>query len=225
MGVILTDGMELGAGGGSSQITVVTNFSALPDPTTVAGKFYWCSASQGTKWLPLTLGGTYYNSGMYYSNGTSWEYHETPSQASQSQVNVGTNTTMFVTPATLSGYSRWNNIYNTPLIIGSAKKNNTTNTYLLTDNVYTNIVPIELPEPMLIKSISASSDGVETWDAEIHGNGSLIVGASLSLTATDSDTVDNLNILVASGTKLSLYCNGTDVKSPRIFVTLKRTIV
>lgn len=224
MGVILTDGMELGAGGGSSQITVVANYSALPNPTTVAGKFYWCSASQGTPWLPFSLGGTYYNSGLYYSNGTAWEFHKTPSQASQSQVNVGTNTTMFVTPATLNGYSRWANIYNTPLVLGGAKRRNTTNTYLLTDGVYTNIVPIELAESMIIKSISAGSDGAETWDAEIHNNGILIAGASLSLTATDSDTVDDLNISVPSGAKLSLYCNGIQVKSPRIFVTLKNNI-
>ncbi len=225
MGRILTDGTDLGSGGVSSNITVVANYSALPDPTTVAGQFFWCSASQGTPWLPFSLGGTYYNSGLYYSNGVSWEFHETPSNASQAVVNAGTNTTQFVTPATLSNYTRWNNIYNSPLMFGGAKNNNTTDTYLQIEGVFSNVVPIELPAAARIKSIIAASDGPETWTAEIHNNGSLIVGASLSLTAEASKTVDNLNILVGVGAKLSLYCNGTSVKRPRIFVTLSNPII
>lgn len=70
-------------------ITVVANYSALPDPTTVTGEFYWAEASQGTSWLPGSLGGTYYNAGMYYSNGVSWSYLETPYQATQLEVNAG----------------------------------------------------------------------------------------------------------------------------------------
>ena len=42
-------------------LTVVANYPALPNPTTVPNKFYWCSASQGTAWLPEALGGTFYN--------------------------------------------------------------------------------------------------------------------------------------------------------------------
>lgn len=87
---------------GGNDITVVANYSALPDPTTVSGKFYWCSSSQGTSWLPGSLGGTYYNSGMYYSNGTTWEYINVPFQATQSEVNTGTNTDKFLTPKTFN---------------------------------------------------------------------------------------------------------------------------
>lgn len=88
--------------GGGSDITVVANYSALPDPTTVSGEFYWCSSSQGTSWLPGSLGGTYYNSGMYYSNGTTWEYINVPFQATQSEVNTGTNTDKFLTSKTFN---------------------------------------------------------------------------------------------------------------------------
>jgi hypothetical protein len=88
-------------GGGGSTITVVANYAALPDPTTVSGQFYWCSASQGTYWLPGSLGGTYYNAGLYYSNGVSWEYTPTPYNASQAAVDAGTNDDQFVTPKTL----------------------------------------------------------------------------------------------------------------------------
>lgn len=90
-----------------TQITVVANYSALPDPTTVSGKFYWAEASQGTSWLPGSLGGTYYNSGMYYSNGVSWSFVNVPYQATQSEVNTGTNTDKFVTPDTLKNSSQW----------------------------------------------------------------------------------------------------------------------
>lgn len=83
-------------------ITVVANYSALPAVGTVTGQFYWCSASQGTKWLPGALGGTYYSAGMYYSNGVSWEFLDVPYNATQAEVNTGTNTDKFVTPATLS---------------------------------------------------------------------------------------------------------------------------
>lgn len=82
-------------------IIVVDNYSALPDPTTVSGKFYWAENSQGTSWFPGSLGGTYYNSGMYYSNGVSWNFMNVPYQATQSEVNIGTNTDKFITPDTL----------------------------------------------------------------------------------------------------------------------------
>jgi hypothetical protein len=99
--------IKFSSGGGGSDITVVANYSALPDPTTVSGQFYWCSASQGVEWtpdwawLPLGLGDPYFPKGMYYSNGTIWEYAPTPFQATQSEVNTGTNNDKFVTPETL----------------------------------------------------------------------------------------------------------------------------
>ena len=94
-------------GGGGTTITVVANYSALPSPTTVMGQFYWCSASQGTKWLPYSLGGTYYPLGLYYSNGVTWEFLEVPYQSTQAQVDAGTNTDTFVTPNTFSNASKW----------------------------------------------------------------------------------------------------------------------
>ena len=94
-------------GGGGTTITVVANYSALPSPTTAMGQFYWCSASQGTKWLPYSLGGTYYPLGLYYSNGVTWEFLEVPYQSTQAQVDAGTNTDTFVTPNTFSNASKW----------------------------------------------------------------------------------------------------------------------
>jgi len=92
--------------GGGTEITVVANYSALPDPTTVSGQFYWAEASQGTSWLPGSLGGTYYNSGMYYSNGVAWTFMNVPYNATLAEVDTGTNDNKFVTPSTLSN-STW----------------------------------------------------------------------------------------------------------------------
>lgn len=94
----------------ADDIIVVANYSALPAANTVSGEFYWCSASQGTSWLPGSLGGTYYNSGMYYSNGVSWEYLASPYQATQVEVDAGTNTDKFVTPSTLTNASLWSSV-------------------------------------------------------------------------------------------------------------------
>jgi hypothetical protein len=97
-----------------SDIEVVLNYSALPDPTTVSGQFYWVSNSQGTKWtpdwdwLPLGLGDPYYTNGMYYSNGVFWEYTPLPYQATQTEVNTGTNEDKFVTPKTFNDADKWN---------------------------------------------------------------------------------------------------------------------
>jgi hypothetical protein len=91
-------------------ITVVANYSALPPPATVTGKFYWTEASQGIEWLPGNWGGTYYGKGMYYSNGVTWEPIPVPFQATQAEVNTGTNNDRFVTPLTLKMSTQWDGV-------------------------------------------------------------------------------------------------------------------
>lgn len=94
-------------GGGGASLTVVANYAALPDPTTVTGEFYWAEAAQGTQWLPGSLGGTYYPLGIYYSNGVSWSHIQTPYQATQPEVDAGINNDKFVTPLTLENNDKW----------------------------------------------------------------------------------------------------------------------
>ena len=97
----------LSGSGGGTTITVVANYSALPSPASATGLFYWVESSQGTSWLPGSLGGTYYNSGMYYSNGVSWTFMNVPYQATQDEVNTGTNNDKFVTPNTFTNATKW----------------------------------------------------------------------------------------------------------------------
>ena len=114
MDIVAFDGCNTGGGGGGVAITTVLNYSALPDPTTVPNKYYWAEETQGTKWLPLSVGGTFYNSGLYYSNGVDWQHAETPFQATLSEVNTGSNMTRFVTPYTFA---------NSTKIVNSFQKN------------------------------------------------------------------------------------------------------
>ena len=98
-----------GGSGAGTTISVVANYSALPSATSHSTEFYWVSNEQGTKWLPGSLGGTYYPNGMYYSNGTDWEYLITPYNATQNEVDTGTNTDKFITPSTFTNASKWVN--------------------------------------------------------------------------------------------------------------------
>lgn len=97
--------VQTGGGGGGTTITEVANYAALPAPATVPNTYYYCLNSQGTAWLPGSLGGTYYPNGLYYSDGIDWHYTETPYQATQATVNAGTVTDQFVSPKTLTDWS------------------------------------------------------------------------------------------------------------------------
>jgi hypothetical protein len=93
-------------GAGGSQTVVVDNYAALPLPSAAVDEFYFVKNSQGTKWLPGSLGGTYYTNGLYYSDGVEWFYTNLPYQASLSQVNLGTNTSEFLTPYTFDNSNK-----------------------------------------------------------------------------------------------------------------------
>lgn len=94
-------------GGGGTEVLTAANFSALPLAADHNGEFYWCLASQGTSWLPGTLGGTFYPKGLYYSDGSSWANHPVPYQATITEVNTGTNDDKFLTPSTFTNANKW----------------------------------------------------------------------------------------------------------------------
>lgn len=99
------------SGGGAVAIPIVANFSALPDPTVNNAKLYIALNSQGTRWLPGSLGGTYYANGFYVSDGSVWNYlGEVPNQATQGQVNAEADTYSFITPATLGPWFAQKNV-------------------------------------------------------------------------------------------------------------------
>jgi hypothetical protein len=90
--------------------TYVNTYADLPLPNTVPGQKYGVINSQGTSWLPGSLGGTYYSKGYYYSNGTIWIYMgDFPFQATQADVDAGIITNQFVSPNTFFNSSKWSN--------------------------------------------------------------------------------------------------------------------
>lgn len=91
----------------------VANYAALPYPALHDGETWIALSSQGTQWLPGSLGGTYYPKGQYYSDGTNWIYDSNSYQASQSDVNTGTITDQWVSPNTLKNSSQWSTKENT----------------------------------------------------------------------------------------------------------------
>ena len=103
-------------------------------------------------------------------------------------------------------------------VFEGARNKNVTNSYVEAEGVFMNLTPIVLWKDMVLKSISASSDGVETWIAEIHDNGTPIVGATLSVIASSESTRDDLNIALPKGTKLMFYVNGSKIKKSRIVI-------
>ncbi|NJL73901.1 MAG: hypothetical protein HC892_01510 [Saprospiraceae bacterium] len=93
-----------GVSGGSTPVPfggIFPNYSALPLATSFLNKLFYVKNSQGTQWLPGSLGGTYYPSGWYYSDGISYTYQTTAFQATQITVDGGINNDQFVTPLTL----------------------------------------------------------------------------------------------------------------------------
>lgn len=65
-----------------------------------------------------------------------------------------------------------------------------------------------------ITSLSAQTDGVETWTFEVRKNNSVLVLASLVLTAVSGGQINTINVDVASGDELQFFCNGTAVDFP-----------
>lgn len=190
--------------------TVVANFSALPAANTVSGQFYWCSASQGTFWLPGPLGGTYYSAGMYYSNGVSWEFMDVPYQATQTEVNTGTNTNKFVTPETLTNATLFQYLDATSSIqtqlngkLATFNYFNTTS-YLTVDGLtvffgksaainaagasgFTNCVP--LPSGKIVKVIVGVYSSASSATTEL---------STLSLLSTTTTRYDTTNLISSS---------------------------
>jgi hypothetical protein len=103
-----------------------------------------------------------------------------------------------------------------------ARNKNTTDSYVESNGVFMNVSPVIIPKDMYLHTIAASTEGNETWTAEIHNNGVLISGATLSMSAVDSNSRKDLKIKVLAGSKLMFYVNGTNIKRPRILITLKK---
>ena len=158
---------------GGSTITVVANYSALPAANTQTGKFYWCENSQGTWWLPGNMGGNYYPNGLYYSNGTTWEWMESPYQATQAEVDAGTNDDKFVTPLTLFNAAQWNTKFDVPTG---------------TSSEYLDGTGAPKPFPVIGGVAHGTASGTDTYTTTISGITSLADGDAFLIRFTNGNT-------------------------------------
>lgn len=79
----------------------VANYAALPAASSASNELWYCINSQGIRFI------NYKPNGWYFSDGSNWTYQETPFEASQVEVDAGTNTSKSVTPATFAGAAKW----------------------------------------------------------------------------------------------------------------------
>ena len=194
-----------GGSGAGTVINTVSNFASLPDPTLSTSEFYWVSNTQGFRIL-----GTYKTNGLYYSNGSTWEYIDAPTTATQSEVNDGTLTDKYLTPSTFENATKWTNyldkaIYDTNNdgVVEKAKKEvveviNKTGATLTKGTV------------VYIKSTSSSANYPEVLKA----NATTDEMSSKTIGAIFEDILDSaVGFVVTSGEvnnlDTSLYPNGT----------------
>lgn len=205
-------------------ITVVANYAALPNASLTDGKFYWCEASQGTKWLPGTIGGTYYPLGIYYSNGVSWTFIETPYQATQAEVNAGIVVDKFITPYTFANSTILNSADVEISWVDSI-------TLLITG---TEQVVYSVPEWLNGKSISSShcfvttpsTSGLPTFVIRNLTTSQTITSTAITINenaynsygATTPHVINPLYKVVNTGDRISIDCtvSGTGTKGAAI---------
>lgn len=214
-------GIPGGGGGSGTLIVVVSNYSLLPNPATVSGKFYYVNESQGSKWLPGNLGGSYYPKGIYYSNGTSWSFVESPYQSSQIEVDSGVNNDKFITPLTLNNYSKWNTKYdssNPSGYISSVPAQTfasiTNKPFTLYGYGITDAYPLSGNPSGFLNSYTETDPVVRAVNGIVKSNGSVI---SAAISGTDyvipSGTVNSANTLVGLTTSIAILNNQSGVNT------------
>lgn len=111
-----------------------------------------------------------------------------------------------------------------PVMAG--RNSNVTYSYLRgAGNVSTYGSPIVLPVDCTLVALAASTDGAESWTAELHVGGSLVTGAILTISAAAtgySVAYGSVGTFTA-GTGLQIYCNGANIRRPAVYGWFERT--
>jgi len=156
-------------------ISIVTKYSDLPSATLVPGQYYRTLQGENASWRPTWLGGTYYPEGIYYSDGSSWDYvGEFPYQATQSEVDSGMNNSNFVTPKTFTDASKWNTKFDVPSGLPTEYLDGEGN-----------------PQPFPSTTISDGDYG----DVTVSGGGTII--------EIDDNTIDDVKIVDVDANKVT----------------------
>jgi len=239
---------RVGSGGGFNFSYLANNFTDLntvaPQPIT-AGTIAYVFNEQGTSWLPATMGGTYYPQGIYVSDGSAW-VSDRNSIANQLQINVDdidqlqadllqevidrTNAdTLLQNQITTNATDLSNHISDalihqevTQRVEGGRGAANTTNQYLRSDDrVPMNLNGQRLNYDTTLVSLMVSTNGAETWDAEVRKNGVVAPVYTESVTASDYE-ISVPNVDFDADDEVQFYCNGTGINRPKMIGIFQR---
>lgn len=143
-----------------SNVVYVETYNDLPNVASASLQdLYVVRTSIGDKYIPNWIGAsTYYPKGFYYTlDNLVWEYlMDIPFQATQTEVNTGTNNTNFVTPLTLENADKWDNYLGNSF--ESVSKNLKSYPFVLnyTNEVLTSVV-YTLPTGTITKTLNYTS--------------------------------------------------------------------
>jgi hypothetical protein len=173
-----------------------TNYSSLPVASTKDQQVWLVVNSEGTRWLPGSLGGTYFPSGYYWSNGGVWDYiGEFPYQALQADVDAGIIDDQFVSPLTLNNYSRW-----------ATKKNDSMSTNRLLGRGTAGTGVIE--EIILGTNLSLTGNTLNATGGGGGGTVTSVTSATSDATITNPTTTPEITIVSAPKFTTARNING-----------------
>jgi len=102
-------------------------------------------------------------------------------------------------------------------VSGAINSKKATNQYVESDGAGMFLSPFILPDNATLKYMSASCATTGTWTAEVHVNGTLFTGATVTVTAAKKAYIKFTSILsFSAGDEIQLYLNGTNIDKPRI---------
>jgi len=232
---------SVGSGGGFNFTYLGNNFTDLNTVATQpidAGTIAYVFNSEGTQWLPSTIGGSYYPAGIYVSDGSDW-VSDRNSIANQLQINVDDIDQLQAdllqevidrTNADAVLQLQINNHVNNALIHqeviqrieGGRGAANTSNQYLRSDDrVPMNLNGQRLNYNTTLVSLMVSTNGSETWDAEVRKNGVVTPVYTESITASDYE-ISVPNIDFDADDEVQFYCNGTGINRPKMIGIFQR---
>lgn len=205
----------------------VANYSALPSAVAATDKYYYVLDSQGTSWLPGSLGGTYYPRGLYYSDGVTWRRTETPYQASQATVDAGGVTDQFVSPNTLANSAliatKLSNILSTgQIFIGNGSNlavgitptlNLLAGPFSLNSTGVFTFPDASIINRGLVNTGTQSFLGVKTFASDVRMNGSLYFGNALGgVIIADTFQLYSVDIVAGNAAPVFKTENGDTIK-------------
>ena len=224
--------ISLGGVGGGVSYKRAASYSVLVDGGAI-GELAYVNTSEGTPWLPGTIGGTYFPSGWYLWNGTDW-ISDKNSIANQFETNInslntkvdivsgkGLSTNDFTNEAqtSITDSATWISTNATNLIDHIAQTDNphgVTKTQVGLDNVDNTS---DLNKPLSTATINALANKVEAVAGErfITSAEAINIGNLTGINAGDQDiSLVGQTLTMSSGSSVTLPDTNTQLSDSDI---------